>query len=185
MKISTKSTGTEWRTRGNGGSENGTKRVKGRPGPFACGGCHMRKTPRSFVYVSWKTPSYDPHPRPTTATLLETRLDVPLLLILITTLHCVFALSYNPDPHFGTLTIMQSNNAANNPPPPPYPGLQHAASADLGANVDYDLSPMTQAENRPRLPEEKRNPYLQSRKCKRIVPITMKLISSPRRCDAC
>lgn len=41
---------------------------------------------------------------------------------------------------------------SNSVPPPPYPG-----------EGNYDLTPTPQSVNRPRLPEERRNPYLHRR----------------------
>jgi hypothetical protein len=52
-------------------------------------------------------------------------------------------------------------------PPPPYSGnAQVANPAPIpvdASRADYDLTPMPQSVNRPKLPEEKRNAYLGER----------------------
>jgi hypothetical protein len=46
----------------------------------------------------------------------------------------------------------------NTLPPPPYSGAGDAS------DMNYDLTPTPQSQNRPRLPEERRNVYLRSRR---------------------
>ena len=55
---------------------------------------------------------------------------------------------------------------SNTLPPPPYPGLRQTPSGVMNSEAaDYDLTPIPHNLNRPRLPEEKRNPHLQSCMC--------------------
>ena len=62
-------------------------------------------------------------------------------------------------PHTATNTVDSDIVAfSNSNPPPPYPGSNLTVDAGL-----YDLSPMPHTQNRPRLPEDKRNHHLHAR----------------------
>lgn len=61
-------------------------------------------------------------------------------------------------------------------PPPPYPGNELSS-----LNSQYDLTPTPHIQNRPRLPEHRRNPHLRSREI--ILPLIRDLTSvSARGC---
>lgn len=82
-------------------------------------------------------------------------------------------------PHTATNQIDSDIVAfSNSVPPPPYPG------ADAPANLDsrhYDLTPTPQILNRPRLPEDKRNPHLRTR-TSQVCHLNLRVL--PDRCQS-
>lgn len=65
-----------------------------------------------------------------------------------------FPFTFIAMPHAPTNTVDSDIATFSRVPPPPYPGSENV---DAG---QYDLTPIPQNQNRPRLPEEKRNPHL-------------------------
>ena len=63
-------------------------------------------------------------------------------------------------PHAPTNTVDSDIVAfANSNPPPPYPG----PDGDQMERDQYDLTPLPHTQNRPSLPEDKRNTHLKNR----------------------
>jgi len=65
-------------------------------------------------------------------------------------------------PHVPTNTVDSDIAVFSTIPPPPYPGAEHGGVD----SSQYDLTPIPQNQNRPRLPDEKRNPHLRNRESK-------------------